>query len=294
MQTKKTIKKGDEGYLTISHYKEPLRAVAKADGFGFYGALNISIDGEYIQCHICGELFSQLGVHARMKHKVPEREYRQRFMLSGKTALISEKMRAQMKQRTLDWQNGLTRQQRKDLKRRALEGIKLYRRNIALGMKRISQPLGSLEQKNKRGTCPDQLLDKISRVAIELGRTPSLAEFIDITGTQRYKHLIFKVFGSWLKALEMLKLQPHIKSENGGMRKYSNEELLEYMACYAEGHRAIPTATDCKRKLLPSFEVYTTRFGSFEKARQLAGVYDILEEEEKAKFAKREYLKVNY
>ena len=40
--------------------------------------------------------------------------------------------------------------------------------------------------------------------------------------------------------------------------------------------RKLPTATDFKRGLLPSYDTYIKHFKSIEEARQMAGVYEIL------------------
>ena len=132
-----------------------------------------------------------------------------------------------------------------------------------------------METKNKRGVCPDQLLAKIKEVAEKVGHTPSLVEFIEVTGTQRFKHLIFKTFGSWKNALKMVNLQPKEK-RMGRYIKYSSEELLEYLVIFAQENLRIPTSTDCRRGLLPDSAVYTRRFGSLPKARELAGVYNFV------------------
>jgi hypothetical protein len=114
-------------------------------------------------------------------------------------------------------------------------------------------------------------------VATNIGHTPSKAEFINECGTQRYVHLIYKVFGSWKEAILMMGMEPK-EPAKGGYRKYDDCELLEYLRQFAESNKKIPTATDFKRGLLPSFSTYTHRFGSIENARQEAGVYNYVEE----------------
>lgn len=253
--------------LTIKNYKEPLLPILKKDGFGYYGTLIASKDGQTIQCHICGKLFANLSSHVRQAHKISIPDYREKFQLAYSTALVSENERMRLKECTLAWLNSLTEKQKEAYKRKARKNQKI---------KSTPQQTIRLETKNKRGTCPDQLLQKIKDVAKELNHTPSLGEFIDVTGTQRYKHLIFKTFGSWKNALGMLKMQPKTNANKGGRRRYGDEELLEYLSLYAQENLKIPTATDCKRGLLPDYYAYIRRFGSFEKARELAGVYNFV------------------
>lgn len=259
--------KVEDTYLTMKHYKEPLRPIEKGKGHGFYGCILVSIDGKFIQCHVCGKLFASVSAHARQAHKITADDYREKYMLSKTTALISETERQRMKEVTLKWIASLTPEEKKKYiennKRFSKEGRKL-RGN--------TQPKESLEAKNKKGTCPDQLIAKIHEVAKKIGHTPSLAEFIDVTDGQRYKHLIFATFKSWLNALKMAKLKPKAKAENGGRRTYTDDELLEYLSLYAQENNKLPTATDSKRGLIPPYEVYRRHFGSFIRARELADV----------------------
>jgi hypothetical protein len=63
-----------------------------------------------------------------------------------------------------------------------------------------------------------------------------------------------------------------------GHRNYSDEELLEYLRIFAQENGKVPTATDFRRGLLPSYECYIRRFKTIENARRLAGVYDYIDE----------------
>ncbi len=265
----------DDQYLTMSHYKEPLIKIPKEKGFGFYGCLLVSLDRETVQCHICGKLFANVASHSRQKHDILVSDYRERFMLARKTALVSETERDRMKQHMLDYINSLTPQEKKDFYIKKRQGL-----INGIRMRTRFQPKESLETKNKKGTCPDQLIAKIHEVHKKLGRTPSLAEFIDITDGQRYKHLIFTTFGSWLNALKIAKLQPKERKLDYVRHEYSDEELLEYLSLYAQENGKLPTATDCKRGLLPDYNVYIRHFGSFPRARYLAGVYKFIEPRE--------------
>lgn len=256
--------------LTIKHYKEPLLPIPEGKGFGYYGALIVTTNGENVQCHICGKLFGALSTHIHQVHNIQAREYRKRFKLSPTTALLSEVVRenrsrigleviAKIKERYgKNWREHFVKQGKKGTAKRGKH-----------------QPKEALEAKNKKGTCPDQLIQKIKDVKDQLGHTPSLAEFMEETGGQRYKHLIIATFGSWLNALHMANLAPKIR-DKGIYRRHTTEELLEYLAIFAREHNKLPTASDCRRGLLPTYDVFLRRFGSMDKARKLAGVYDIV------------------
>ena len=252
--------------LTFYHYKEPLLAVPAEKGFGYYGAMLSSLDGSKIMCHICGKLYGELQLHVRQAHKISVKEYRELFQLAHKTKLISEKVRLDRKRRF--W---------KMLKDRP-ELYEKYKANWKKPPGRrgnLKQPKLTLETHNKRGTCPDQLLDKIREVKERIGHVPSLKEFVAECGTQRYKHLIFKVYGSWANALQLL-AYPQKKNTGKGRGRHKKEELLELLEIFAQDNDKIPTSTDCNRGLLPDMRVFVRVFGSFEEARSQAGVYEIV------------------
>ncbi len=252
--------------LTLKHYKEPLLAVKKKDGFGYYGALSISVDSGKLQCHACGELFDHLGLHLYYTHDMTVPEYRDKYKLSATSALVSEPLRLKLKENTMRWMASLTPERRIEMAKAARAGRELRGR---------FQPKEALEAKNKKGTCPDQLLDTIKKCAEAIGHTPSKKEFIAHYDSQRYVHLIYKTFGSWEGAVKMAKLHPKEVVQNGGRRNYSDEELLEYLNIFWQENQKIPTETDCRRGLIPDSGVYKSHFGSLPNARKLAGIQDI-------------------
>jgi hypothetical protein len=196
-------------------------------------------------------------------------EYREKFKLSPTTSLVSEMERQKMKEQGLRLFLSMTQKQRKEA---------LAKARASRGKNGHKQPKESLENKNKKGTCPDQLLAKITEVKEKLGHTPSLKEFMKETGGQRFKHLIFKTFGSWKEALSMLGLEQKEQKQHGGRtQKQTDDELLKYLELYTLENGKRPTTSDCKRGLLPPYETYRNRFGSFETARQLAGVYNLID-----------------
>lgn len=262
-------------FLTLHHYKEPLKSIPKEEGIGYYGALLSTPGGELIQCHLCGELFMELGKHIIQTHHMLTREYRDMFQLARSTALCSEVQRQKHKMNFMRFLATLTPEEVHEYRESRRKLMRENLRNGKLGAHGLSI---TLETKNKRGTCPDQLLDKIKEVAEQLNHTPSKDEFINTCGTQRYIHLIYKTFGSWSKALKMLGMQPKIGSGRHSTRVYSDDELLEYLKMFAQENNKVPTATDFRRRLLPNDDIYRRRFGSLENARQLAGVYDFVDD----------------
>lgn len=103
--------------LVLVNYKEPLLKVE--DGFGYVGAILTTIDGEKIQCHICGSLFSALGPHLYKTHETNVSEYKERFELARETALVSEKYRRILKERSIKFYASICRDISQTIRRTA-------------------------------------------------------------------------------------------------------------------------------------------------------------------------------
>ena len=259
------IKYKDE-YLTLVHYKEPLTPIN--DGFGYLGCLLGTRDGSKVQCAICGKLFESLVFHLKNAHGTNTRDYKEKYQLAYRTALISENLREQYKQQSIRWIEKMTKES-------GVEWLKQWYQKKGEGRKyrKSGQPPLTLEDKNKRGTCPDQLLQKIKEVTEILGHTPSKNDFIKATNGSRYVHLIYKTFGSWSNALTKLGLAQKVNGGNRkGYKRYDPEELLEYLRIFYENEHKIPTETDCRRGLIPPSTTYKHHFGSLPLARERAGI----------------------
>jgi len=234
------------------------------------GVVLTSVDGEKIQCHICGELFIDLSFHIFKKHNLKVDEYKESFGIAKETGLISEEEKNRRKKKTMAWLSNMTKDQMIEYRKKLSEMGKK-----GSTIRKPGQPKEALESKNKKGTCPDQLLSKIKDVAEKLEHTPTLTELIRETGSQELKRLIFNMFGSYSNALRLLKFIPERVISPGFKRKYSNEELLEYLRIFVEDNGRLPTSVDCRiGGFLPSEDTYKRHFGSLVKARDIAMLND--------------------
>lgn len=270
VKTKKGVYQYGDKMLLLKTYKEPLTPIPPERGVGLYGTLALEQSTGLVQCHLCGRVMDNLNFHIIKKHGSTVAAYKEEFKLARTTALVSEGLRQKVKAKTLEWIKTLTPEQKQE-----------YRQNLLENRKKRSnfQPKKSLESLNKDDHCPEQTLNHIEKAARKLGHIPTKSEFIEVEGSQEYVHLAYKIYGSWTKAVKMChfgNLKEKEKEETT-KRRYTDEELLEYLRMYAEENRVVPTISDWKRGLLPSYDVYPRRFGSIENARQLAGVYQIVE-----------------
>jgi hypothetical protein len=257
--------------LIAKNYKEPLSKIPKGKGYGYYGVVMTTENGDAIQCHVCGELFVNLNSHL-IKHKMSVNEYKRKYKLAGSNNLLCEQEKMRLRNKTLTMLKNMSEEEKMLWEEKRKKALKNYKHK-AHG-KKIT-----LETKNKRGICQDQLLDKISQCKNEIKKTPSKKDFNQWADTQKYTHRIYQEFGSWKNALTLLGLQPNKPQSNGKKPRYTREDLLERLRIFAQDFNKIPTETDFKSGLLPDSDVYRRRWKTIDNARQEAGVYDIVDED---------------
>lgn len=106
--------------LTFYNYKEPLKPVESENGYGYYGVLLATKNGEKIQCHVCGELYSSLSMHIR-NHGYTGKEYKNKFGLSSRTALVSDQQREILKRAYIKRFGSWSSEKKEEMKRKRLE-----------------------------------------------------------------------------------------------------------------------------------------------------------------------------
>lgn len=253
--------------LILGPYKEPLKKIK--DGHGYYGALSFTTKGA-IQCHICGDVFDNMGFHVEPAHDITVKEYRRKFGISMNSKLVSEAWRESRKNYMLEYLSNLTSEQRYERTERFIRAAR--KRAASVKGKKMSRGTNiSDETINVRGICPDQLIAVINDAKEHFGYTPSKREFCEYHKTQRFIPPIVRTFGSWKKGLKAAGLHPK-KREQGNHIRYTDDQLLEFLTVFYEEHGTIPTTSDIGRGFLPSWGVYIKHFGSMANARREAGI----------------------
>lgn len=182
------------GRAYIGLNKQPLMRIA--DGHGFYGVLLQDKERQLIQCAVCGDWMSQFGRHLEYKHGITHDEYRQRFGLNRKTALISDE--GQMRCR----KNLLSDPVR--MKKLAAARGKNMNHDGGRGIHR------GTEHSNKWGTCPLQLKTRLIEYITTNRQLPGQAN----TGRKLYMTLYRKFGHNFNRALEHFGLP--VRKEIGG------------------------------------------------------------------------------
>lgn len=255
--------------IEFGNYKEPLSAfkggkVGKKnfrEGYGYKGVLMYSKERDRVQCHLCGLMFRSITEsHTLHIHGITIKEYRKLTGLADTTRLIGEGTREKLIK-------NYNIRPMVPIKDRP-EDFKISKKTLVASNKRRAGTKIRMETKNKRGSCPEQLLAKIRDLREELGRTPSRRDF-QMKHKGRFMGTIYATFGSWRNAVKKAGYKPvsQVKKE-----KYSDERLLEYMQEFYDIHKRSPRSSDFRRGLLPDTKVYIKRFGSLNNARIEAGV----------------------
>lgn len=250
--------------LLYENYKDPLKPIEKNKGYGYYGTVAITEDGEYIQCHICSNLYQSLGGHLRL-HKITAEKYKETYGLAATASLLSEPARIRHQEQVVSKISG-----------GGLPAwLEEYNKKVQSGeIKHVGTKRKeggwSLQRRNEEGTCPDQILLKIRELAETLGHTPSHDEFVRHYN-YRYIHTIVYHYGSYLNAVSKLGMKSAKE-----LKERTREELLEELVEFHEKYDRIPMTSDWKRGLLTGRSTYFKYFGTLNNARTEAGLNAVL------------------
>lgn len=233
-------------------YKEPLRPVK--EGFGYMGVVTGNKERTHVQCHICGFYYSYLGKHL-LTHKTNAKEYKKTFGLSVKTSLIGEELRRKRIQAQLAVPPELRERRRQQMTK--------------LGRSRKSRKghgtKHSLEKKNQLGLCPDQILDRIQKLAVKMGRTPRMIDYM-----KHYKsgggHIV-GTYGTWDNAVRLSGLQ--VNPVGQANKKYTAGSLLLLVEDFHNRNGRWPSYSDCRRGLIPSAYTWSMYFNGLNKAVEI-------------------------
>lgn len=233
-------------------YKEPMWQIE--DGFGYYGAMGHSSDGKTVQCHECGKMFGNLSQHIKL-HSLSSKEYKDKYKLSSKTSLTSHLTR-KIFASTYQY---LWSEEHKDYLR------KQRKKRLKKGFVKGKQGFLSLEMKNRRGICPDQIIDKIQRLSQEILHAPSYTEFEKKYGYSAMD-AAFREHGSYTNAVRIAGLTPASESAT-----YDRIHMLEMLNDFRirKGREALTSDLD-NSEHMPRASTYHRAFGSLKEARREA------------------------
>lgn len=243
---------------TTIGYKEPLRPMK--NGYGYEGTITYDITQTYTQCHICGWFFANLGSHAWKIHRIKADDYRERMGLTPGRSLLAPNTRAKW---TNHWASFS-----KEKKQAVVDRLQTSRRMSNSRAGRIGGEASKfrLEKRNMRGSCPDQLLDKITVLAGILGRTPKAHEFRNHYGGFLFTTLT--TFGTWSNAVKIAGLTPNRRG--GYARRYTKDMLVDMLRNFKKEYGREPYNRDLRHGILPSRDAFVAHWPSWVAAKEAA------------------------
>ncbi len=245
------------GYVTLYNYKEPFMLFE--EGYGYQGVLLFDGASDKVQCHMCGEWYEALGPHIGRTHGLLAQEYKKMVGLSCKTALIGEKFREKL----IATYTGNDRA--KNLMDRT--GVKMSQ--ASKDRIRKARTEFRAEEKNRAGTCPAQLIDRLRKdyrkkgIRLQEKKIP-------------YKEALLRTYGSLKNALKIAGLSHFrttgktIKAQLKNPFAFKPRQLIRLLRDFVNIHDRHPSPSDFRRGLLPSVDGYKLHWKDWREALQIA------------------------
>jgi hypothetical protein len=231
-------------------------------GKSIAGALELDQEEDRVRCHECGEWFEALYVHIK-SHQITAREYKIRHRLRAHSALINERIR-------------------KLHSDRAAQAFIDHPERLASrkGKGRFAaprRPAVSLELRNKRHICPEQLLADVRKLGNWLGKTPSQSEALnaDVITAGAVQSICA---GSAALALnvsgwnEVVRMAGFVANPKRAGNPFGADYLIERLRDFYVRFGRLPRTTDVFRGLLPAIRAFYREFGSWANALRAAGL----------------------
>lgn len=202
------------GNVTFYNYKEPLMKFS--GGHGFVGALVFDTASGKIQCHFCGQWFDRLENHINKEHAMKAGDYKRVVGLVKKTALINEKIRAKL------IEHGRTNKKNLSNLRPGVKKTRSEKERIRATLKENRDEL-----KNMRGTCPEQLIDRLVKLHDKFGYTPRSTDIPFIEALRA-------TYGTLAEACRVAGIPERVPGQNINRRqkKYERAEIVKALHDY--------------------------------------------------------------
>ena len=195
-----------------------------SNGYGYQGNLLYDDVEEKIQCHECGEWFTQLTHFHLRKHNFAPDEYRDKFGLNKTTSLTSSELaerKAQISAKSYVWGKMTPEEFAEFFKKK----LKQYRKRD----KQLKRSKGygrrlNVETMNRYRTCPLQVEERLTKIVDKLGKAPLVKE-LDAIDSSLFL-ILSKRFKSYTNALHYFGLRPNKGSSNRNYKKSYLDQLL--------------------------------------------------------------------
>lgn len=255
------IRKPDFADITTAGYKEPMQKVE--DGFGFYGAVTRTNDGQHIQCHICGYYYANVSAHVIGKHAMNSRQYKETYGLRIGDGLLAPGLRVKMQ----EVYNDHLRKVAVQYLPQAWAAAEEKRKN---GDFTPGGDMWTAQTRNEKGMCRAQTIAKMKRIADQQNGYIEEKQFYEEYGSGQ-REVIAHWFGSWDGALEATGYTG-FKMRRAQQKEQVVEHAIGAVADFYESEGRTPQFSDfMARQELPNPRKMSRVFGSLNELRRQSG-----------------------
>jgi hypothetical protein len=235
------------------------------NGIGYRGVVMYDEHEDKVQCHICGKWFQFLPAHIKDAHEITTDEYRDKNSLTKGVSLCSI---GYSKKRSINAKNGRYGEYVANLKKG--RSIRPANKTLSISTKKAKSTIGF---KNQYGYCDDQIAAAL--IAVRVGAKKDRIEDLTIGDIQKYNRPLASYLLRQYKNTESVVKKFGLTEYNGV--KFEDAELLEQLREFTRRYKRKPTNKD-RGVGVASYATYVRRFGSFRKAKMMAGLDQLLQE----------------
>lgn len=227
--------------------QEPFMDVKR--GFGYQGVVMYDDQDDKLQCHICGKLFSSLGVHVFRTHKMLSDDYKMEFGLTLRTPLCSVSIsrgRSKTARRQRLYENGTML--------KAAARVRTRRKPKQFGT-------ATMAFYNRSGLCPLQLQTRFDIVRKIVGHDPKLEDL------RKYDAPVIGGIRRMFGNLNNYKRKIGMKASRNGLIAKEDGVYVAALRKWARDNGETPKAAS----FVGRSSIYR-RFGSWSNALRTAGL----------------------
>lgn len=239
---------------------------------GYVGVVLRDEKKDLILCNICEGWYSQLHTNKHLRvHNITTQEYREKFQILKGVQMQSKRISKMQSKKAMGNKNFLKQHGFSNKKERSS-----FQQKANTESNKSRKTIG---YRNFKGYCPAQIIARIKIVESIVGRQP-----LDFDLRQydvRLNRYLRYHFGSCTKGLNYYGFSKQSKKHHKALglkgARYSDVELLGKLRRYVVDNDKQPAYKDFKEGS-PSATTYINRFGSWRRAKMMAGLDQLLAE----------------
>lgn len=260
-----TLKGPSYSKVNTIGYKDPMQKVD--NGFGYYGALTQTNDGEFVQCHICGYYFASLGAHVRTNHGINPRDYKLTYGLRITEGMLSP---VQLKKAQDNYNKYAHKTRAEFAAMSKMAGISIKAKGYQAGGNQWTA-----QSRNEKGNCKEQTLAKIKSLGERMGGYPTMSRFLIEYGKGQ-QSVVNYWFGSWDNALKIAGFKTYREKQEADRQNYALQTLGK-IRDFFDQHGRTPLFSDFRGSSdMPDPTTIMRNYGTLNEARKQAGVPQLI------------------